>query len=46
MFEVSADETIQLACREGLRLEPGLDNRPAAIPPEGVSWTRPAFSKA
>ena len=46
MFDVSADETIQLASKEGLRLELRLDNQPAVLRTEGVSWTRLAFSKA
>jgi hypothetical protein len=46
MFNVSADETIQLASMEGLRLELRLDNQPAVQQTEGVSWTRLAFSKA
>lgn len=45
MFDVSADETIQLASLDGLRLELRLDNQPAALRTEGVSWTRLAFSK-
>jgi SAM-dependent methyltransferase len=45
MFDVSADETIRLAALEGLRLELRLDNQPATLPVEGVSWTRLAFSK-
>jgi SAM-dependent methyltransferase len=46
MFDVSGDETIRLACMEGLRLELRLDNQPAVQRTEGVSWTRLAFSKA
>jgi SAM-dependent methyltransferase len=45
MFDVTTDETIQLASVEGLRLELRLDNQPAALGTKGVSWTRLAFSK-
>jgi hypothetical protein len=45
MFDVSADETIQLASVEGLRLELRLDNQPSTLGAKGVSWTRLAFSK-
>jgi SAM-dependent methyltransferase len=45
MFDVSADETIQLASLEGLRLELRLDNQPAVFGTKGVSWTRLAFLK-
>jgi SAM-dependent methyltransferase len=46
MFDVSAEETIGLASHEGLRLELRRDHQPPALPAEGVSWTRLAFSKA
>ena len=46
MFDVSAEETIQLASLEDLRLELRLDNQPPALPMAGVNWTRLAFSKA
>jgi hypothetical protein len=45
MFDVSAEETLQLASAEGLRLELRLDNQPAALGTKGVNWTRLAFSK-
>jgi SAM-dependent methyltransferase len=45
MFDVSADETIQLASLESLRLTLRLDNQPAAFGTKGVCWTRLAFSK-
>jgi SAM-dependent methyltransferase len=45
MFDVSAEETNQLASVEGLQLELRLDNQPAAFGTKGVSWTRLAFSK-
>lgn len=46
MFEVSAEETIQFASLEGLRLELRRDNQPPVLPAAEVSWTRLAFSKA
>jgi SAM-dependent methyltransferase len=45
MFDVSADETIQLASLEGLRLELRLDNQPSSFGAKGVSWTRLTFLK-
>ena len=46
MFDVSAEETIQLATAEGLSLALALENQPGFFQRPGVSWTRLAFSKA
>ncbi len=46
MFEVSAEETAELAAAEGLGLALRLDDRADAAGRPGVRWTRLAFSKA
>ncbi len=46
MFDVSAEETVELAAAEGLRLALRLDGRADALGRPGVRWTRLAFSKA
>jgi SAM-dependent methyltransferase len=46
MFDVSSDETIELAEREGLRVELCLDNQPGLFGRTNVSWTRLAFAKS
>lgn len=46
MFAVSADETVDLATAEGLRLVLRHDGLPASLGQAGVTWTRLAFSKA
>ena len=43
MFEVSTEETKQLAEGEGLRLVLAMENQPSAIPRADVTWTRLAF---
>jgi SAM-dependent methyltransferase len=45
MFDVSADETIQLARAEGLTLLLRLDHQAGLLGRPGVSWTRLAFSR-
>jgi protein-L-isoaspartate O-methyltransferase len=45
MFDVSAEETIDLAESEGLRLSLKLTNQPSAFPRAEVTWTRLAFAK-
>lgn len=45
MFDVSADETIALAAREGLRVVLHLENQPGLFGRTNVSWTRLAFAK-
>ncbi len=45
MFDVSADETIQLARAEGLTLLLRLDHQDGLLGRPGVSWTRLAFSR-
>jgi SAM-dependent methyltransferase len=45
MFEVSADETIQLARAAGLMPLLRLDHQDAQLGRPGVSWTRLAFSR-
>ncbi len=44
MFDVSADETITLASREGLALTLRLDNQASAFARTDVTWTRLAFA--
>jgi SAM-dependent methyltransferase len=44
MFDVSAEETVQLAEAEGLSLALRLENQPGFFRRTGVSWTRLAFS--
>ena len=46
MFDVSAEETVELAAAEGLGLALRLDNQADASGRPGVGWTRLAFSKA
>jgi hypothetical protein len=46
MFDVSAEETIQLAEAEGLSLTLKLENQAGSFGRTDVSWTRLAFSKA
>lgn len=46
MFDVSAEETIQLAGAEGLSLALKLENQAGYFRRTGVSWTRLAFSNA
>lgn len=46
MFEVSADETANLAGAEGLRLILKLEHQGALLGQTGVSWTRLAFAMA
>ena len=43
MFEVSSDETVQLAEEQGLKPIANLNRRPDSFGREGVSWTRLAF---
>ena len=45
MFDVSADETIELASREGLALTLRLDNQASALPRTDVTWTRLVCAK-
>lgn len=45
MFDVSAEETIQLAKAEGLSLILQLENQDSFFGRPGVSWTRLAFTK-
>jgi SAM-dependent methyltransferase len=46
MFAVSAEETIELAAAEGLRLVFRNEGADSALKRPGVSWTRLAFEKA
>jgi hypothetical protein len=46
MFDVSADETTQLARAEGLTLVQRLDHQDGLLGRPDVSWTRLAFSRA
>jgi SAM-dependent methyltransferase len=46
MFEVGAEETIELAAAAGLSLLLKLEQQEGALRRPGVSWTRLAFSKA
>jgi SAM-dependent methyltransferase len=46
MFDVSADETVQLAKAEGMTLILQLENQDGFLRRPGVSWTRLAFTKA
>ena len=45
MFAVSADETVDLATAEGVRLVLQRDGQPASLGQPGVTWTRLAFTK-
>ena len=45
MFEVSAEETTELAAAEGLILVLRLDHQDGILGRPGVSWTRLAFQK-
>ncbi len=45
MFDVSGEETTQLARAAGLRLELALDNQSGTRRRPGVTWTRLAFCK-
>ena len=46
MFEVSAEETIELAEAQDLRVVLNLRTQPVLLGRDGVSWTRLAFAKA
>ncbi len=46
LFDVSADETIELADADGLRLTLKFENQPSLLGQKDVHWTRLAFSKA
>jgi protein-L-isoaspartate O-methyltransferase len=45
MFEVTAEETVQLAQTNGLKLELRYEQQDGLLGRAGVSWTRLAFSK-